>query len=221
MAHISLAFKPMKDVQCYARYYRQNTWRSAENLSLRRAVLVSQVISNDTKETIEEMLEMGSLSTVKQLQKSVLYAVAKTQHRWILIRELEKVFTGELLPPDFLALAVYASYDVPSRLFMWQWIRQNLERLLPRFGGPTRNLMRWAVSPASIFNSPMQYEEFQLFVESVGDFGAGERPKDLMAETVRTNIYWRQNVRSECESALNDKSIDEWLKTLADTPVVC
>lgn len=132
LAEASLNLAPGRDSACYAsKYYQQNRWEQPANRELRRAGFVAQLQSNDTAGTFRQLYQVAEQTRLKQVKKQIQYALARTKHFELLVGQLEKIYTQELLPSEFLTLATYCLNDGTHRAFMWDWARDNFDRLSP------------------------------------------------------------------------------------------
>lgn len=91
---------------------------------------------------------------------------------------------------------------------VWDYVRNNWEKLVKRFGLNERNLGRMIPSITSRFSTQIKLEEMTKFFEKYPNAGAGEAARKEALQNVENNIQWLKD---------NEAKVVAWLDKQSET----
>nr|KAG5686655.1 hypothetical protein BaRGS_013442 [Batillaria attramentaria] len=135
-----------------------------------------------------------------------MYRLACSREQWILSRLLNRaMFSGDIRSQDALGIVQYVAQNPAGRSVAWQFIRDSWDTIFDRYNEDIFALSNLLGSLGRLFNSPIQLQEMEAFVQSHPDLGTGARASQAALESVRSNIRWMDN---------NYAIVQQWLATL-------
>lgn len=147
------------------------------------------------------MLEQYQRTSLAQEKEKLLYGLASVKNVSLLARYLDMLKDPSLIKSqDVFTVIRYISYNSYGKIMAWNWIQLNWDYLVDRYTINDRYLGR-IVTIAEPFNTELQLWQVESFFGKYPDAGAGEKPREQVLETVKTNIEWLKE---------NRNAIKEW-----------
>ena len=104
---------------------------------------------------------------------------------------------------------------------VWNYIKNNWENLIERFGLNDRRLGNYVKSVVSGFSTEARLDDVNAFFEKYPDAGAGEAARKEALETIEKNIDWLDTNGKDISDILNlrDEIQNPWLNWRLDESV--
>lgn len=147
------------------------------------------VAEQDATEKLKLMASLTSIKNIDKLDKLIKIAATEQQ-----------IIKGQ---DYFTAMQAMAANRYGEDL-VWNYVRENWDKLAERFGLNERNLGRMIPSITARFTTKTRLAEMEKFFEDNPNAGAGLAARGEALETVSYNIKWLEN---------NEKAIEDWLDT--------
>ncbi len=109
---------------------------------------------------------------------------------------------GPIRSQDFFSCLSSISSNRNGEDMVWEYVRENWQRFIDRFGLNERYLGRLIPSITARFATQTRLEELNAFFGKYPEAGAGANARVEALETVQNNINWL---------AKNKDSIKDWL----------
>ena len=124
---------------------------------------------------------------------------------------------------DFFAVQQsIAGNSIIGQQLVWNYLRNNWDTLLKRFGSNDRRLGTYVSSVCSRFNTKTQLNEMQEFFSTYPESGAGQNARNQALERVQNNIQWLNANEEPVVQWLdsNTQASNPWLNWRLDSSVV-
>ncbi|XP_017084588.2 glutamyl aminopeptidase isoform X2 [Drosophila eugracilis] len=142
-----------------------------------------------------------------QEKAKLMQTLCAVQVPWILQRYINWAWDEtKVRRQDYFTLLGYISTNPVGQSLVWDYVRENWEKLVERFGINERTLGRLIPTITARFSTETKLEEMQQFFAKYPDAGAGTTARQQALETVKANIKWL---------AVNQAQVGEWLANYA------
>lgn len=130
--------------------------------------------------------------------------LAAVNEPWILKKLIDLASKNEdyVRQQDYFSLLGSISGNRIGEGLVWDYVRDNWQVLVNRFGLNERNLGRLIPTITSRFTTQSKLNEMKRFFEEYPDAGAGANARVQAIEAVENNIKWLER---------NQVAIDAWL----------
>ncbi|KAK3108903.1 hypothetical protein FSP39_018341 [Pinctada imbricata] len=136
-------------------------------------------------------------------KNTLLHALACTQETWLLTRYLNLALDeNEVRKQDAVSVIVYVSRNVIGRDLVWNFLNENWEKLRRDYGGGSFSFSNLFDGIFESFNTEIDLEKLQEFLQANPDLGSGQRAFQQAIEKTESNIKWMKN---------NYPIVKEWL----------
>ena len=131
-------------------------------------------------------------------------ALAAVNEPWILRKLIDLAADDKYVrSQDYFSLMGAISGNRNGEGLVWDYVRENWQQIVNRFGLNERNLGRMIPSITSRFTTESKLNEMKIFFSDYPEAGAGANARIQAIETVENNINFLKN---------NQKAISDWLK---------
>jgi len=136
-------------------------------------------------------------------KSKLMYGLSAIQIPWILQRYIDLAWNEEYVRgQDYFTCLTYISANPVGESLVWDYVRENWQRLVDRFGLNERYLGNLIPSITARFSTQTKLEEMEQFFAKYPEAGAGTAARVRALETVKNNIVWL---------AENLEGVDAWL----------
>ncbi|KAH8273103.1 hypothetical protein KR018_001059 [Drosophila ironensis] len=147
-----------------------------------------------------------------QEKLKLLNAVCSVQVPWILRRLINWAWDETLVRrQDYFTLLGYISTNPVGQNLVWDYVRENWEQLVERFGINERTLGRLIPTITARFSTQTKLEEMEQFFAKYPEAGAGTAARQQALEAVKANIKWL---------TVNKDAVGAWLSAYAQQSTV-
>ncbi|CAH1795198.1 unnamed protein product [Owenia fusiformis] len=173
-------------------------------VNLRLNILVYGMSETGGEEEWDFMWQLyQNPNTTASDKLNYLYILSHTKVTWLLNRYIEYAFDESKIPQqDFFTVMRYIASDDIGNPLVWDWVRENWENLVKRFGLEDRYFGQLIPSIVQDYNTKFKLDEVTSFFAKYPDAGAGEQGRLRAVETMKANIAWMEN---------NEQIIANWL----------
>ncbi|XP_072050679.1 glutamyl aminopeptidase-like [Amphiura filiformis] len=134
----------------------------------------------------------------------LLYALARTREVWLISRYIEYTEDeSKIREQDYFSVMGYIADNPVGNPLVWDYVRENWQALVDRFGLSNRYLGRLVPGITEYYSTELKQQEMLNFFAEYPDAGAGETARKQALERVQTNINWL---------ARNEETIEAWLE---------
>ncbi|XP_030079658.1 glutamyl aminopeptidase isoform X2 [Drosophila hydei] len=138
-----------------------------------------------------------------QEKLKLMNALAAIKVPWLLQRYINLAWDEKnVRRQDYFTLMGYISANPVGQSLVWDYVRENWQELVERYGINERNLGRLIPTITARFATQTKLEEMQQFFAKYPDAGAGTSARQQALETVKANIKWLE---------LNQAQVGKWL----------
>jgi aminopeptidase N len=168
---------------------------------LRGVILFAAARHGRVKE-FEAILELYRKETVPQVKISLLGALGRFRKPELIARYLEFALTPEVRAGDIFIVLAWSLRNRDGRDQAWQWLQDNWELWLKRYGAGGHMLERFPLYAASGFATHKMAKE-------IGEFFAGhphpalKRPSAQAVEAVELKADWAERDQTDVASFLD------------------
>ncbi|XP_044317734.1 glutamyl aminopeptidase-like, partial [Drosophila rhopaloa] len=149
--------------------------------------------------------------TDAQEKLKLMNCLAAVQVPWLLQRYINWAGTSNVRRQDYFTLLGYISINPVGQSLVWDYVRQNWEQLVERFGINERTLGRLIPTITARFSTQTKLEEMQQFFTKYPEAEAGTAARQQALETVKANIKWL---------TVNKAQVGEWLASYVQQSTV-
>ncbi|XP_033233199.1 glutamyl aminopeptidase isoform X2 [Drosophila pseudoobscura] len=166
----------------------------------------------NTEAAWDQVWKLYLAETDAQEKLRLMNALAAVKVPWLLQRYINLASDeSNVRRQDYFTLLGYISVNPVGQSLVWDYVRENWEQLVDRFGINERTLGRLIPTITARFYTQTKLEEMQHFFEKYPEAGAGTVARQQALETVKANIKWL---------ALNKDQLGEWLANYAEQSTV-
>ncbi|XP_032593665.1 glutamyl aminopeptidase isoform X2 [Drosophila grimshawi] len=141
--------------------------------------------------------------TDAQEKLKLMNALAAVKVPWLLQRCINLAWDEKnVRRQDYFSLLGQISANPVGQSLVWDYVRENWQQLVDRFGINERTLGRLIPTITARFATQTKLEEMQQFFEKYPEAGAGTAARKQALETVKANIKWLE---------LNQDEVGKWL----------
>ncbi|XP_043654704.1 glutamyl aminopeptidase isoform X2 [Drosophila teissieri] len=138
-----------------------------------------------------------------QEKLKLMNCLTAVQVPWLLQRYINWAWDeSNVRRQDYFTLLGYISTNPVGQSLVWDYVRENWEKLVERFGINERTLGRLIPTITARFSTETKLEEMQQFFAKYPEAGAGTTARQQALEAVKANIKWL---------AVNKVQVGEWL----------
>lgn len=157
----------------------------------------------NTEAVWDQLWKLYLDETDAQEKLKLMNALCATQVPWLLRRYINWAWNESYVRrQDYFTLLGYISQNPVGQNLVWDYVRENWEQLVERFGINERTLGRLIPTITARFSTQTKLEEMEQFFAKYPEAGAGTAARQQALETVKANIKWL---------ALNKESVGTWL----------
>lgn len=172
--------------------------------SIRQEVYLYGMAQYGAEREFDILWERYESVVAPQEKLYILNAMAQARDVFLIQRYLEYCRDEtRVRPGDFFSAVQYAANNPVGTAYVWNWVRANYEEFVGRFGLADRYFGRMIPNIISSFKTDFQLQEVEAFFEKYPDAGTGSMPRAQALDSIRNNIYWREN---------NEQLVIDWLK---------
>lgn len=183
--------------------WKQNPSKNDINKNLRSQIYCYGIKGGDV-EMWNFMYDMYKSETLEAEKKRLLRSLACSNRGWILNRLLEESLENDAIRNQDTTSVIQwvASNDVGSPI-AWDFIRENWEVLMERFGGGSFSFSRLILAVTNGFSTEYKKSELIAFKESKSNLGSAALAFDQAVEKANNNINWLKQ---------NEEIVSKWLQ---------
>ncbi|XP_026835049.1 glutamyl aminopeptidase isoform X1 [Drosophila erecta] len=138
-----------------------------------------------------------------QEKLKLMNCLTAVQVPWLLQRYINWAWDeSNVRRQDYFTLLGYISTNPVGQSLVWDYVRENWEKLVEHFGINERTLGRLIPTITARFSTETKLEEMQQFFAKYPEAGAGTAARQQALEAVKANIKWL---------AVNKAQVGEWL----------
>ncbi|XP_050744759.1 glutamyl aminopeptidase isoform X1 [Drosophila biarmipes] len=157
----------------------------------------------NTEDAWDKMWKLYLEETDAQEKVKLMNGLAAVQVPWILQRYINWAWDeSNVRRQDYFTLLGYISTNPVGQSLVWDYVRENWEKLVERFGINERTLGRLIPTITARFSTETKLEEMQQFFTKYPEAGAGTTARQQALEAVKANIKWL---------TVNKAQVGEWL----------
>ncbi|XP_037715245.1 glutamyl aminopeptidase isoform X2 [Drosophila subpulchrella] len=157
----------------------------------------------NTEAAWDQMWKLYLDETDAQEKVKLMNGLAAVQVPWLLQRYINWAWDeSNVRRQDYFTLLGYISTNPVGQSLVWDYVRENWEKLVERFGINERTLGRLIPTITARFSTETKLEEMQQFFAKYPEAGAGTTARQQALEAVKANIKWL---------AVNKAQVGEWL----------
>ncbi|KAH8243515.1 hypothetical protein KR032_008161 [Drosophila birchii] len=146
-------------------------------------------------------LYMDEIDAQEKLK--LMHCLAAVRVPWLLQRYITwAADETKVRRQDYFTLLGYISINPVGQSLVWDYVRENWEQLVLRFGINERTLGRLIPTITARFSTQTKLEEMEQFFAKYPEAGAGTAARQQALEAVKANIKWL---------AVNKDKVGEWL----------
>lgn len=147
-----------------------------------------------------------------QEKLKLMNALAAIKVPWLLQRYINLAWDeNNVRRQDYFTLLGYISTNPVGQSLVWDYVRENWDKLVERYGINERTLGRLIPTITARFATQTKLEEMQQFFAKNPEAGAGTAARQQALETVKANIKWLE---------LNQEQVSKWLANFAEQSAV-
>lgn len=147
-----------------------------------------------------------------QEKLKLMNALAAIKVPWLLQRYINLAWDeNNVRRQDYFTLLGYISANPVGQSLVWDYVRENWDKLVERYGINERTLGRLIPTITARFATQTKLEEMQQFFAKNPEAGAGTAARQQALETVKANIKWLE---------LNQEQVSKWLANFAEQSAV-
>ncbi|XP_017104426.2 glutamyl aminopeptidase isoform X2 [Drosophila bipectinata] len=166
----------------------------------------------NTEAVWDQLWKLYLEETDAQEKLKLMSALCATQVPWLLRRYINWAWDeSNVRRQDYFTLLGYISQNPVGQSLVWDYVRENWEQLVERFGINERTLGRLIPTITARFSTQTKLEEMEQFFAKYPEAGAGTAARQQALETVKANIKWL---------TLNKESVGTWLANYVDQSAV-
>ncbi|XP_001358398.3 glutamyl aminopeptidase [Drosophila pseudoobscura] len=170
---------------------------------LRETIYYYGMQSVGNQEIWEKVWELFVNEADASEKSKLMYGLAAVQEPWILQRYIDLAWNEEYVRgQDYFTCLTYIAANPVGESLVWEYVRENWQKLVDRFGLNERYLGNLIPSITARFSTQTKLEEMEYFFEKYPEAGAGTAARVRALETVKNNIVWL---------AENLEAVDAWL----------
>jgi len=157
----------------------------------------------NTEAAWDQMWKLYLDETDAQEKVKLMNGLAAVQVPWLLQRYINWAWDeSNVRRQDYFTLLGYISTNPVGQSLVWDYVRENWEKLVERFGINERTLGRLIPTITARFSTETKLEEMQQFFAKYPEAGAGTTARQQALEAVKANIKWL---------TVNKIQVGEWL----------
>ncbi|XP_044317726.1 glutamyl aminopeptidase isoform X2 [Drosophila rhopaloa] len=166
----------------------------------------------NTEAAWDQVWKLYLNETDAQEKLKLMNCLAAVQVPWLLQRYINWAWDeSNVRRQDYFTLLGYISTNPVGQSLVWDYVRQNWEQLVERFGINERTLGRLIPTITARFSTQTKLEEMQQFFTKYPEAGAGTAARQQALETVKANIKWL---------TVNKAQVGEWLASYVQQSTV-
>ncbi|XP_016947727.2 glutamyl aminopeptidase [Drosophila biarmipes] len=184
-----------------------NTWlakpEDRPKADVRETVYYYGIQSVGSQEVWDAVWKLFVNETDASEKSKLMYGLSAITTPWILQRYIDLAWNEEYVRgQDYFTCLTYISANPAGESLVWDYVRENWQRLVDRFGLNERYLGNLIPSITARFSTQTKLEEMEQFFAKYPEAGAGTAARVRALETVKNNIVWL---------AENLEGVDAWL----------
>ncbi|XP_049821502.1 aminopeptidase A isoform X3 [Aethina tumida] len=157
--------------------------------------------------TWEKLFEVFKAETDSNEKLKLLYGLASINDTAILQKLLNLAADETYIRnQDYFTFLSYVSANKLGTSIVWDYVRNNWEKLVDRFGLSERNLGRAIPTVTQRFKTEDRLNEMKEFFAKYPDAGAGATARVQALETVSNNIKWVNRYKAVVEDWISNVS---------------
>ncbi|XP_017039730.2 glutamyl aminopeptidase [Drosophila ficusphila] len=173
------------------------------NADVRETVYYYGIQSVGEQEVWDVVWELFVNESDASEKSKLMYGLSAVQTPWILKRYIDLAWNETYVRgQDYFTCLTYISANPAGESLVWDYVRENWQRLVDRFGLNERYLGNLIPSITARFSTQTKLEEMEQFFAKYPEAGAGTAARVRALETVKNNIVWL---------AENLEGVDAWL----------
>ncbi|XP_055901791.1 uncharacterized protein LOC129938333 [Eupeodes corollae] len=155
------------------------------------------------EETWQQMWDIFKAETDASEKAKLMQGLSGIKEPWILQRFIELAWDeNNVRGQDYFTCLQYIARNPVGQSLVWDYVRENWEKLVERFGINERYLGRLIPAITGRFTTNQKLEEMEIFFAKYPEAGAGTAARKEALENVKYNINWLK---------VNKNQIAEWL----------
>ncbi|XP_055851688.1 glutamyl aminopeptidase-like isoform X1 [Episyrphus balteatus] len=170
---------------------------------LRNAIYFHGMAQAGTEETWDQMWDLFKYETDASEKAKLMQGLSAIKEPWILQRFIELAWDeSNVRGQDYFTCLQNIARNPVGQSLVWDYVRENWEKLVERFGINERYLGRLIPAITGRFTTNQKLEEMEIFFAKYPEAGAGTAARKEALENVKYNINWLK---------ANKNQIAEWL----------
>jgi len=159
--------------------------------NLKREVYAFGMWTSGEEEAWDIVWDRYTTATSGQEQDNLLYSLTRTQDLTLIDRLLGYAMDeSKIRSQDFFTVISYIQSNRVANNYLWNWVQDNYDALVNRFGVSNRSFGRMVPGIVSNYNTEEQLQEVLDFFALYPDAGTGERAREEALQNIRANIRW-------------------------------
>ncbi|GJQ82073.1 hypothetical protein Trydic_g6945 [Trypoxylus dichotomus] len=168
-----------------------------------RTIVYNYGVAGSNTPSWEQMYDIFVKETDAAEKLKLMHGLTFASDPTLLSRLIDIAETGDVVrSQDYFTLMQYIAANPIGTSIVWDYVRENWEQLVDRFGLNERYLGRMIPSITRTFATNTKLQEMKDFFAKYPDAGAGASARVQALETVENNIKWLEK---------NTEVVESWL----------